>query len=464
MLANTWHRLINPPRAGVTTEQRRQARLLALLMLGLGLTSLLSNVLMTLAGAWQSPSTPIFLLLAVVFLALLYWINDQGHYRVSARLFVGYNFLVVHLFPLLTGELSWLLFGIMVMLLGAILLPGREVVILFFASVACQIFLLLAYPMWVELSNRGVLVNFFVIAPMVLAFLYHRARLEAERRQDLEQQVLERTQELEAARLQIEGLYQEQLKVSAELRSVDRMKSQFLASMSHELRTPLNAILNFSEFMRMGLLGPVNDKQTDALDKVLSSSRHLLSLINDVLDMTKIQAGLMILFVEENIDLAKETQQVLANIEPLLADRPVRLILDIDPHLPPMLGDRRRIRQILLNLLSNAAKFTEEGSITLSLKCRQDEVLIMVSDTGPGIAPADHERIFEAFIQTDKGREKVMGTGLGLPISRKLAESHGGRLWLESDLGEGAAFFVTLPIQSETLKQMMTPPQETQHV
>jgi signal transduction histidine kinase len=270
----------------------------------------------------------------------------------------------------------------------------------------------------------------------------------------LEQRVIERTKELEQARQETERLYHEQLEVSEKLRAVDQMKSQFLASMSHELRTPLNAILNFTEFVTLGMMGPVNDKQQDALNKSLDSGRHLLSLINDVLDMTKIESGMLKLFVEENLNLHHELQQVIAPMQTLLKGKPVSFVQDIDSNLPLIAGDRRRIRQILLNLVSNAAKFTEEGSITLSAKKRENDILFAVIDTGPGIDPHDHDLIFEPFKQTETGIRHAGGTGLGLPISKKLAEAHGGKLWVESHKGEGAAFYFTLPIHSAELIAM----------
>jgi signal transduction histidine kinase len=261
----------------------------------------------------------------------------------------------------------------------------------------------------------------------------------------LEQRVAERTAQLEEAMAQ-------QVAINARLRELDDMKSQFLASMSHELRTPLNAILNFTEFVSMGMMGPVNDKQRDALDKAIQSGRHLLSLINDVLDMTKIEAGMMTLFVEADVDLQAEVKTVISTAQTLLKDKPeVELILDIDPDLPPVLADKRRLRQVLLNLISNAVKFTEHGSITFSAKRQASHVLFAVIDTGVGIDPEQHGIIFEPFRQTEHGVQHVGGTGLGLPISRKLAEAHGGQLWVESESGEGAAFYFSLPIRNPAL-------------
>lgn len=236
--------------------------------------------------------------------------------------------------------------------------------------------------------------------------------------------------------------------------AANQIKSQFLANMSHELRTPLNAILNFSKFVSTGMLGEVNQQQVETLDKVNDNGKHLLALINDLLDISKIEAGQLKLFVEDDVDMIREFKASLDVARSVLEDKPVELITHLDEELPLILGDRRRIRQIMLNLVSNAAKFTDTGSITLTLARDGDDVLFSVKDTGPGIAPEDHEEIFRTFHQTRNGLRKGGGTGLGLPISRRLAEIHGGTLLLESELGAGATFIVRLPIQSPELAQI----------
>jgi signal transduction histidine kinase len=242
-------------------------------------------------------------------------------------------------------------------------------------------------------------------------------------------------------------LYARQAELAEELRIADQSKSQFLASMSHELRTPLNAIMNFTEMVTMGIMGDVNNEQKDLLDQSLDSSKHLLNLINDVLDISKVQAGKLNLFVENDVDLYAEIKAVVGMIEPMLKNKPVQFVQNIDDDLPLLTGDKRRIRQIMLNLVSNAAKFTDEGSITLSLKNGGDHVQLAVIDCGPGITPDLQEIIFEPFMQTPDGVKHAEGTGLGLPITKSLVEAHGGRIWLESEPGNGAAFYVTLPLQ-----------------
>jgi signal transduction histidine kinase len=231
--------------------------------------------------------------------------------------------------------------------------------------------------------------------------------------------------------------------------------------MSHELRTPLNAILNFSKFISSGMLGPISNEQKDVAEKITSSGKHLLNLINDVLDISKIESGSLRLFVENDVNLNQEAQQVVDAAWVLLAGKPVQLNVNIDNDLPQIVGDKRRIRQIMLNLVANACKFTETGSVTVEMHQQNGEIRFAVRDTGPGVAPEDYETIFESFRQTEAGLRHGEGTGLGLAIARRLAESHGGRLWLESQADEGATFHLSLPVRSEELVALLE--KETGH-
>jgi len=238
----------------------------------------------------------------------------------------------------------------------------------------------------------------------------------------------------------------------ASAEQANSVKSHFLASMSHELRTPLNAIINFTKFILKERMGPITERQADALDKVKTSGIHLLNLINDVLDISKIESGSLALIVDNDVDIPHLIDRAAATTDVILADKPVALKMDVAADLPPIIGDKQRILQVLLNLLSNACKFTEEGSISVKGYQDGDNVVVQVKDTGPGIAPEDHYKVFEAFQQTQTGLDQASGTGLGMPISRRLAEAHGGSLMLESAVGEGACFTLTLPIASELLE------------
>lgn len=228
----------------------------------------------------------------------------------------------------------------------------------------------------------------------------------------------------------------------------DKVKSMFLASVSHELRTPLNAIINLTKFVALGMYGEINAEQSEMLNNVVASGKHLLNLINDVLDISKIESDSLELFVEEGLHIEDIIQPAIETANGLVLQKPITIACEIEPELPALTGDEQRIRQVVLNLLSNACKFTDEGQITLSVYRQDSEIIIAVRDTGPGIARDDHEAIFESFRQAKSGVRKAEGTGLGLPISRRLAEAHDGRLWVESALGEGATFYVALPIKS----------------
>ncbi len=236
-----------------------------------------------------------------------------------------------------------------------------------------------------------------------------------------------------------------------ELREVDRLKSQFLANMSHELRTPLNSIIGFSKVILKGIDGPVTEMQQVDLSAIYNSGQHLLRLINDILDLSKIEAGKMELAFEE-INLGDQIRAVMSTTIGFTKDKPIKLIQKVSAHLPVVMADSTRLRQILLNLLSNSAKFTEQGSITLEVAEQlgpsgQPEVIFKVTDTGPGIALEDRSKLFQPFSQVDDSpTRKSGGTGLGLSISRSLVELHGGRIGLEwSEVGQGSTFFFTLP-------------------
>jgi signal transduction histidine kinase len=228
----------------------------------------------------------------------------------------------------------------------------------------------------------------------------------------------------------------------------NQVKSMFLASVSHELRTPLNAIINLTKFVGLGMYGPVNEEQQDILSKVEARSKHLLNLINDVLDISKIESGSLELFIEADVKVDEIVASAVDTAQSLLLGKPVTIICQIEPNLPTLTGDVQRIQQIILNLLSNACKFTEKGEIRVQVCLQDDEIVISIADSGPGIASENHELIFEAFRQTKDGLRKGEGTGLGLPISQRLAEAHQGRVWVESSLGHGATFYVALPMKT----------------
>ncbi len=236
-----------------------------------------------------------------------------------------------------------------------------------------------------------------------------------------------------------------------EMREIDRMKSQFLANMSHELRTPLNSIIGFSRVIIKGIDGPVTELQQQDLTAIYNSGQHLLGLINDVLDLSKIEAGKMELAFDE-VNISDITNSVLSTMTGLIKDKPIQLQRTIQPNLPTVRADAIRIRQVMINLLSNAAKFTDEGIISVEVGLKpgtsgHNEVRVSVTDTGPGIAEPDQAKLFQPFSQVDDSpTRKTGGTGLGLSICQHIVNMHGGKIWVESEIGRGSTFHFTLPL------------------
>ena len=233
---------------------------------------------------------------------------------------------------------------------------------------------------------------------------------------------------------------------SRQIEVASQHKSEFLANMSHELRTPLNAILGFSEVLAQGMFGGVNEKQAEYLHDILESGRHLLSLINDILDLSKIEAGRMELELSE-FDLPQAIQNALTLVRERALRRGIALHYNINDRIGQIRADERKIKQVLLNLLSNAIKFTPEGGqIEVRAAPMDGRVEVAVSDTGIGIAPEDLETVFEEFRQVGTADKKAEGTGLGLALAKKFVELHGGRIWVESAVGRGSTFTFTLPM------------------
>jgi len=231
-------------------------------------------------------------------------------------------------------------------------------------------------------------------------------------------------------------------------------KSQFLANMSHELRTPLNAILGYTELILDEIYGEVPEPLRDVLERVQQSGRHLLDLINDVLDISKMEAGQLTLSLNE-YSMAEVVSTVSTAVESLAMEKGLGLTVDLAPDLPRGKGDERRLAQVLLNLVGNAIKFTDAGGeVQIQVTATDHIFTVAVADTGPGIAEADQQTIFEEFQQADSSSTRLKGgTGLGLAIVKRIVEMHGGRVWVESSLGKGATFWFTLPVRVEPHKE-----------
>jgi signal transduction histidine kinase len=233
---------------------------------------------------------------------------------------------------------------------------------------------------------------------------------------------------------------------SRQLEEASQHKSQFLANMSHELRTPLNAILGYTELMADGAYGEPSEKMLGILKRLEANGKHLLGLINDVLDLSKIEAGQLVLELSDYCieDIA---QTVRSTLEPLAADKKLGFKVEVAPHLPSAHGDGRRLTQVLINLVGNAIKFTDAGEVAIKAEANNGSFHVSVRDTGPGISSADQARLFQEFQQADNAiARKKGGTGLGLAISKRIIEMHGGRIWVESQPGQGSTFTFTLPV------------------
>ncbi|RME51485.1 MAG: GAF domain-containing protein [Caldilineae bacterium] len=242
-------------------------------------------------------------------------------------------------------------------------------------------------------------------------------------------------------------LSQEQEKTIVKLKEVDRLKSDFLASMSHELRTPLNSIIGFADILLQGIDGPLSENAITDITAIHNSGKHLLALINDILDLSKIEAGRMEL-VRSALSIEDIFRDVAASVSSLLTEKPIELRQQVEPNLPPVWADSLRLTQVIINLVSNAIKFTDEGSVTMGAERHSDKFLhIYVQDTGIGIPQDKFDLVFEHFRQIDsRNNRKYQGTGMGLAIARQLVQLHGGEMWLESEVGKGSTFHFTIPV------------------
>lgn len=452
-----WTRIIEPPEAIQGAEQRRRVRLLSTLVVVIFPLTVMAGLAIPLAtypeAPWKSATFTAGFSASFAFL-IVYWLNRTGRYMQGAALLVATFILAPYSAVILDDSPNFINRPFIGILAGAVLLASilfaqrRPLIITFIAGAVAT----LIFPVFVpghDFANAfAPLITFSSTAALTFLYDDHRSKLENDRQAELrtandalrasemhlEQRVIDRTHELEIARKTAE--------------QANQIKSQFLANMSHELRTPLNSILNFTAFVSDGVFGEVNDEQVNALQQSISSGKHLLALINDVLDITKIEAGLMDLFIQE-VDLNEALGVVISMAKGLVKDKPIALNTEIEDKLPITYGDKRRLRQVFLNIISNAVKFTHEGSVTIRATHQGDRIRLEVQDTGIGVAPQDHSLVFESFKQAKHDMLDTPGTGLGMPLSKFFVEMHSGRIWFESVLNVGTTFFVELPVLTE---------------
>jgi signal transduction histidine kinase len=244
-------------------------------------------------------------------------------------------------------------------------------------------------------------------------------------------------------------LFDEIQEKGRQLAEASQHKSQFLANMSHELRTPLNAILGYTELIIDGIYGETPDKAQTVLKRVESNGKHLLGLINDVLDLSKIEAGQLKLSLTD-YSMKDVVYSVFSAVEPLATKKKLDFKVDVPPDMPPGYGDGQKLTQVLLNLAGNAIKFTDAGEVVIKAAAVNGAFSVAIHDTGPGISAADQTKLFQQFQQADNSITKTKGgTGLGLAISKRIIEMHGGSISVDSSVGHGSTFTFTLPVKVE---------------
>ena len=383
-------------------------------------------------------------LIALLVLGVAYGFSRTSHHRIGAYMMVAVPTIAVMVATLSSDTQitdAAMFYISLSIILSSLLLSFKATIISGVLSIGITFILYTSEGVSLEELPVNVL-TFMLVTAGVLA-LASRIR---------EQNLAE----LVATQAQLELQYKEADEAREKAERSDNVKSSFLASMSHELRTPLNAIINFTRFVVKGVLGPVTEDQVDTLNNVIISGKHLLNLINDVLDMSKIESGSLNLFVTDDVSIPGIIEAVSTTGKALLEDKSVEIKTNVEKDLPLIRGDQQRVHQIFLNLVSNACKFTEEGSITIDARKENSEIVISVADTGAGIAKEDQVNVFEAFKQTTTGLRQGGGTGLGMPITKNLVEAHGGSIKLESTVDEGTTFFVRIPVRSDILTPTLT--------
>jgi signal transduction histidine kinase len=444
-----WKRLTAPPNFVVDVERRRRMRLLSSLLIAITPVAVLAGMtvpFVTHPGAPWKSSTFIAAFTAVFTFIVAYLLNRSGRYRLASGIMITTFFLAPYIAVILDDTPNSINRAFITILgagvlLTSILLPERlSLIVTFLAGVVAT----LIFPAFMPAHDFSIvlapLVAYLAISTLTLLYDDHRTKLEQDHRLELTTS-LHRSEEANKALV----------KANAVAKEATRLKSEFIATMSHELRTPLNAMLGFSGLLLEGMAGEFDHDTRHMIERIEANSKRLLGLINDILDIAKIEAGRFEL-VTQPISPRALADSWRSQMGILAQQKRLGFEIVIDPILPEQIyGDPERISQVTANLLSNAFKFTESGGVKLSLKKADETWQIEVSDTGIGIPPHALNYIFDEFRQLDgSSRRSFGGTGLGLAIVRNLCLMMGGSIRVSSELDQGSTFTVTLPLQLQT--------------
>jgi signal transduction histidine kinase len=454
---NLWSRLTEPSPEITNAAERRQVRLLRTMLLGSLITGFSIFVGIPLLMGSRNFSLPS---IAIIVLMLIpYFLSGTKNYKIAAYILVLLSMASVIVPTLLSTanprSSNGFAFLVMPILLASILLPRRGVLTIIGLNIAIILLMNFVQPPFTSVLFALVMVG--AAAFLLMLFLTHRDGLEKDRQAELNA-ALKRAEianaEIAQTNVEMDAKNKELARANALAKESARLKSEFLATMSHELRTPLNAIRGFTSIMLEGMGGEVDEEATHMITRVHANSDRLLNLINDILDIAKIEAGRMEL-VREPLPPRALVEQWRAQMGILADQKGLRFEVNVDPNLPEIVyGDSQRVTQIATNLLSNAFKFTKEGKVTLDVQQAADTWLIRVTDTGVGIPPHALNFVFEEFRQADSSSKREYGgTGLGLAIVRNLCLTMGGSVRVTSELGVGSVFTVVLPLNLDAEPQ-----------
>jgi signal transduction histidine kinase len=450
---NIWSQVVEPSEELTDLSDRRQARLLASLLITFFVVGITSILLLPVVN----PGNPLQVgtLLSLLLLAIPYALSRTKHYRIGTVLMLVLAAGAIT-YPALSGGTETnpvisLQFLTVVILLASLLLDKRAVLVVTGVIIAGFVVVSLFDARLSSISAPVILMT--VSAALLLVFMTNRDALERDRQQELVTALTLAEAAIESelkSNVELESKNQELARANAMIKETTRLKSEFLSTMSHELRTPLNAIRGFTGILLEGMGGEIDDEARHMLARVDANSVRLLNLINDVLDIAKIEAGRMEL-VSEPLNPYELVRQWQSQMSVLAEQKGIGFEVNTDPQLPEtVIGDGQRITQVATNLLSNAFKFTKEGKVTLSVRSEADNWVISVKDTGIGIPPHALNYIFEEFRQVDgSSKREFGGTGLGLAISRTICRTMGGNISVQSELGSGSEFTVVLPVDAK---------------